>query len=276
MENYVSVIIPVYNRTNFLQRAIKSVLNQKYKNFELIIIDDYSNENVEELVKRFNDSRIIFLKNKVNKGVSYSRNKGINNSKYNFIAFLDSDDEWLPEKLNNQIRYLKLHPNINLVHTEEIWIRNGKRVNQKKRHKKSGGDIFLQSLELCLISPSSVLFRNEIFTKYGLFDESLPVCEDYDLWLRITAFEEVGFISEPTIIKYGGHSDQLSKKYEAMDKYRVISMMKLFNNKKIIEKKRIALKKNILKKINILIQGAVKRKKDNEVKIYKSWINEIN
>ena len=209
--DYISVIIPVYNRIIYLKRAINSVLNQKYKHFELIIVDDCSDENIKEIINKFNDDRIRFFKNSKNKGVSYSRNFGIKNTNYDLVTFLDSDDEWLPDKLIKQVEYLKQNPDINLIHTEEIWIRNGKRVNQKKRHKKNGGDIFIPSLELCLISPSSVLIKKVIFEKYGYFDESLSVCEDYDLWLRTTAFENIGFITEPLIKKYGGHPDQIGR-----------------------------------------------------------------
>ncbi len=275
MENYVSVIIPAYNRLNLLERSIKSVLNQKHQQFELIVIDDFSDENIESLINKINDNRIKFYRNDKNKGVSYSRNIGFKNSEYNLIAFLDSDDEWIPDKLYKQLEFLKQNPFINLVHTEEIWIRNGKRVNQKKHHKKNGGDIFTPSLELCLISPSSVLIKKKIFNKYGLFDESLPVCEDYDLWLRITAFEEVGFISTPLIIKYGGHSDQLSRKYEAMDKYRVISLINLYKNLKIKKEKKVQIRITILKKTNILLNGALKRKKYDDADIYKKWIKDF-
>ena len=275
MEDYVSVIIPVYNRKNLLKRAIDSVLNQKYKKFELIIINDFSEENIDGLIKKYKDHRIRFFKNNKNMGVSYSRNIGIKNANYDLIALLDSDDEWLPLKLIKQIDYIKKNQDINLVHTEEIWIRNDKRVNQKKRHKKIGGDIFIPSLELCLISPSSVLLKKNLFDKYGYFDESLPVCEDYDLWLRITAFEEAGFINEPLIIKYGGHNDQLSKKYHAMDKFRVKSMLKLYNINNLKKEKKDALNKIILKKSNILLQGALKRKKEKDAEIYKNWIKNL-
>ena len=275
MQDYVSVIIPVYNRINFLNRSISSVLNQSHKHLELIIIDDFSDENIKVLLEEYNDSRIKYIRNKENKGVSYSRNIGIKNSKYNLIAFLDSDDEWLSDKLNKQIFFLNNNQNINLVHTEEIWIRNNKRFNQKKRHKKSGGDIFISSLELCLISPSSVMIKKNIFEKYGLFDESLPVCEDYDMWLRITAFEKIGFIENSLIKKYGGHSDQLSKKYNAMDKFRVLSMLKLYQNKNLDSDKKEAMKNMIIKKSNILLQGALKRNKIKDAEIYKKWISDL-
>jgi len=275
MQEYVSVIIPVYNRKALLKRAVTSVLNQSYKYFEIIIVDDSSKENLDDVIKDFNDERLKLLMNKKNMGVSYSRNFGIKESSYDLIAFLDSDDKWLKNKLKMQIDFLNNNMEINVVHTEEIWIRNGLRVNQKKKHKKTGGDIFIPSLDLCLMSPSSIMMKKCIFEKYGYFDESLPVCEDYDMWLRITSNEEVGFIDEPMIIKYGGHKDQLSRKYEAMDKYRVISMMKLLKSK-LNQNKKNALLTVINKKLHILINGAVKRNKNDDVVLYKSWFADIN
>src|SRR4030042_3601558 len=165
MNDFISVIIPVFNRENELKRALTSVINQTYQNFEIIIIDDCSNNDIYNIIKSFNDKRIKFFKNTENKGVSYSRNTGIKNSQYDIICFLDSDDEWFKDKLKLQIDFLKKNKKLNVVHTEEIWIRHLKRVNQGKRHKKSGGDIFIRSLDLCLMSPSSIMIKKNIFVK---------------------------------------------------------------------------------------------------------------
>ncbi|HOJ64138.1 MAG TPA: glycosyltransferase [Spirochaetota bacterium] len=275
MQNFVSVIIPVYNREIELKRAIKSVLNQSFQDFEIIVIDDGSSIDIKRIIEEFNSDRLVYLRNEKNKGISFSRNRGISLAKGDLIAFLDSDDEWLKDKLKKQIEYLN-NTQYRIVHTEEIWIRNGKRVNPKKRHTKSGGNIFIQSLELCLISPSSVLIKKEIFEEYGLFDEDLLVCEDYDLWLRITAKEEVGFIKKPLIIKYGGHSDQLSRKYEAMDKFRVKSLIKLLNTVELNDYQKKAVIETIINKSNILYNGAIKRGKVEDAEIYKKWLTEIS
>lgn len=275
MQNFVSVIIPVYNREIELKRAIKSVLNQSFQDFEIIVIDDGSSIDIKRIIEEFNSDRLVYLRNEKNKGISFSRNRGISLAKGDLIAFLDSDDEWLKDKLKKQIEYLN-NTQYRIVHTEEIWIRNGKRVNPKKRHTKSGGNIFIQSLELCLISPSSVLIKKEIFEEYGLFDEDLLVCEDYDLWLRITAKEEVGFIKKPLIIKYGGHSDQLSRKYEAMDKFRVKSLIKLLNTVELNDYQKKAVIETIINKSNILYKGAIKRGKVEDAEIYKKWLTEIS
>lgn len=275
---FVSVIIPNYNRIESFQKAVLSVLNQSYKNFELITIDDGSDIKVIEENKKFidnvkekyNDVEIKFLVNNENKGVSYSRNKGIKEANGDYIALLDSDDLWLPKKLELQVKFIQ-QTNFRVVHTEEIWIRKGVRVNPMKKHKKEGGDIFCRSLELCLMSPSSIILEKTIFDDYGYFDESMPVCEDYDLWLRITSKEKVGFIEKPLIVKYGGHTDQLSKKYEAMDRWRVYSLIKLLESKKLNLEQEIEVKKMINKKANILYNGAMKRGKLEDAKIYKEW-----
>ena len=133
---------------------------------------------------------------------------------------MDSDDAWLNTKIEAQVKELE-KTGLQFCHTEEIWIRNGIRVNQKRKHRKAGGDQFERCIELCCISPSSVLISRNIFDAYGVFDESLPACEDYDLWLRICAFERIAFVDTPQIYKYGGHDDQLSRAYPAMDRFRL-------------------------------------------------------
>lgn len=294
MVPFVSVIIPNFNRLECFQKAFSSVLKQTYTNFELIIIDDGSTKSIREENKKFIEKvkeehikkiktienlnnalpfedRIIYLQNDKNYGVSYSRNRGIKQAKGQYIALLDSDDEWLAQKLETQVKFM-LTSGFRVVHTEELWVRRGVRVNPMKKHKKEGGDIFLRSLELCLMSPSSIMLEKTIFEDYGYFDESLPVCEDYDLWLRITCREKVGFIEKPLIIKYGGHQDQLSRKYEAMDKWRVISLIKLLNSGCLDFDREIAVKKMIQKKSSILYNGAIKRGRFNDAEIYKRWM----
>jgi glycosyltransferase involved in cell wall biosynthesis len=222
----VSVIIPTFNRAHTLKRAIDSVLAQTFQSFECIVVDDGSTDETSSLVATYSDPRIVYIKSK-NAGVSAARNLGFKNSSGEWIALLDSDDEWLPDKLTKQIEFGQQNPELSLVHGEEIWVRRGKRVNPKKKHAKSGGDIFLRCLELCLISPSAVMIKKELWEEFDGFDEEFVVCEDYDLWLKVTRKYEVGYISDPLIVKYGGHEDQLSSKYRAMDYWRVLSMFRL-------------------------------------------------
>ena len=223
----ISVIIPTFNRKQFLSNAINSVLDQTYPNIELIIIDDGSSDKTIDQLKKYKSQ--IKVHKQPNKGISAARNKGLKISKNDWVAFLDSDDRWEPEKLEKQVNYLKQNPKHKFCHTDEIWIKNTVRVNPRNKHKKYGGYIFDKCLDICCISPSSVLIHKSIFKKIGLFDENLPVCEDYDLWLRIAMRYRFHFIEQPLVIKYGGHEDQLSRKYWGMDRFRVAALKKLLD-----------------------------------------------
>ena len=171
---------------------------------------------------------------------------------------LDSDDTWLPHKLQLQVAYLQCNPQLQIVHGEEIWIRNGVRVNARRIHRKSGGNIFFTCLSRCLISPSAVLIKKSLFTQVGLFAEDLPVCEDYDLWLRITARYPVGFVSQAIVIKYGGHGDQLSRQYAAIDCYRVLALSRLLPQLVCVEQRHAVLME-LLRKTQIVLRGCAKR-----------------
>ena len=264
----VSVIIPTYNRRSFLSNAIDSVLNQSYQDLELIIIDDGSSDKTENFMKKkYPEVKIYKQKNK---GVSAARNKGIKKSSNNWIAFLDSDDRWHPKKLEDQVNYLRKNPKYKICHTDEIWIKNNIRINQKKKHKKYGGFIFEKSLDLCRISPSSVIIHKNIFDKIGLFDQKLPVCEDYDLWLRIALKFPILYLNQKLTIKYGGHLNQLSKKYWGMDRFRIMSLEKIIKEKNLDIQKKKKVKKILNTKINIYLQGLKKRKKKKEIVYYEN------
>ena len=248
----VSVIVPTYNRAHTLKRAIDSVYKQTYKNIELIVVDDGSVDNTEKVInEKF--EKIIYIKT-TNKGVSAARNKGIEISRGKYICFLDSDDEWLSNKVEKQITLME-NSSFRWVHGEERWIRNGVRVNPRKVHKKSGGDIFIRSLHLCLISPSTVLLEKDLLLEFNGFDENYLVCEDFDLWLRILLKFEIGFISDELIIKYGGHNDQLSARYKAMDDFRIKTFEKLLDDEDLSDERKRELVKVALKKCDILISG---------------------
>lgn len=228
LNQFISVVIPTFNRAHTLPRCLDSVLTQNYprERLELLVIDDGSNDNTENLLRIYQHLFSIRVLRQSNKGVSSARNLGIRFARYPWIAFLDSDDYWLPDKLTQQLEKISHDQNL-VCHTEEIWIRNGTRVNQCKHHKKYAGYTFSQNLPLCAMSPSSIIIHRQIFDAVGLFDESLPACEDYDLWLRITARYKVSFVEKPCIYKTGGHSDQLSRKFVAMDRFRIQSLLKL-------------------------------------------------
>jgi len=260
----ISVIIPTFNRLDLLKRAIESVLNQSIKPYDIIVVDDGSTDDTSEMIQQKYKS--INLIQQKNSGVSAARNNGIKNAQGDWIALLDSDDEWGENKLEEQVNNLTDNPKYEFCHTNEIWIRNGIRVNQKKRHKKYGGFIFDKCLDICRISPSSVLFNKNILNHVGSFDEKLPVCEDYDLWLRITADYEILFIDKPLIVKYGGHNDQLSNSVEAIERFRIKALQSLLENSDLSKNNRIHAIEMIIKKLNIYLKGLVKRKKHDEAK----------
>ena len=260
----ISVIIPTFNRLDLLKRAIDSVLNQSIKPYDIIVVDDGSTDGTSEMIQHKYKS--INLIQQKNSGVSAARNNGIKNAQGDWIALLDSDDEWGKNKLEEQVNNLTDNPKYEFCHTNEIWIRNGIRVNQKKRHKKYGGFIFDKCLDICRISPSSVLFNKNILNHVGWFDEKLPVCEDYDLWLRITADYEILFIDKPLIVKYGGHNDQLSNSVEAIECFRIKALQSLLENSELSKNNRIHAIEMIIKKLNIYLKGLVKRKKNDEAK----------
>ena len=270
----ISVIIPTYNRKLFLIHAIDSVLNQTYQNLELIIIDDGSSDKSREYIKKKYPSIKIYKQS--NKGVSSARNKGIKISSNNWIAFLDSDDRWHPKKLEKQINYLAKNRKYKICHTDEIWIRKSIRINQHKKHKKYGGLIFDKCLDMCRISPSSVIIHKDVFNKVGLFNEKLPVCEDYDLWLRITAKFPVLYLDEKLTIKYGGHLNQLSKKYWGMDRFRIIALENIIKKNFLLKKNKQLVKKILKKKINIYLQGLKKRNREKEIVYYENKLKKYD
>jgi len=269
----VSIIIPTYNRSELLKRALESVYRQTVSDYEIIVIDDGSTDDTAEMIQTI-FPKVQYIQQE-NGGVSSARNKGLACAKGQWLAFLDSDDEWLPHKLEKQLNLLKNHPDGKVCHTEEIWIRHGVRVNQMKKHKKTGGWIFPQCLPLCAISPSSVIIHQSVFEDIGNFDTQLPACEDYDLWLRMTAKYSVLFIEEPQIKKYGGHDDQLSQKYWGMDRYRIKALQKIIEEKFLKDEYKDKAVAMLLKKSKIFQQGALKRGKTEDAHYYQQIIDSI-
>ncbi len=271
IKNSISVVLPTYNRAHVLSRALDSALAQTRAPLEVIVVDDGSTDNTKELLQAYPDIRVLHQENR---GVSAARNYGIKEAKGEWIALIDSDDAWSPEKLATQIRSLKKDKKWRICHTNEIWVRKGRRVNQMNKHAKFGGKIFEQCLPLCCISPSSVLLHRTIFDDYGYFDEALPACEDYDFWLRLTQKEEVCFVNRALTIKYGGHEDQLSRKYWGMDRFRIQSMEKLLQQGGLSKDHETATREMLAQKMRIYIEGARKREKLEDVAFYcEKWQN---
>ncbi|MDL1967166.1 MAG: glycosyltransferase [Deltaproteobacteria bacterium] len=252
----VSVIIPTYNRGWILKKAIDSVLAQNFTDFELIVVNDGSTDNTQDILNLYKEDIIVLQQD--NKGVSAARNRGIASASGLFIAFLDSDDLWLPKKLSIHVDFFNANPDALICQTEEIWVRNGLRVNPKKRHKKLSGDIFEPSLYLCLVSPSAVMIKRNLFEKTGMFDESLLACEDYDMWLRVSCRYPVYLIDIPLIIKRGGHDDQLSRS-SGLDRYRIQSLKKIIDSNLLTEDQETAVIKAMKEKCTIYANGCFKR-----------------
>ena len=271
----IAVIIPTYNRCDLLKRAINSVIKQTITPKEIIIVDNGSTDQTYQMVSSLFPEINYFIEKK--RGVSAARNKGILESKSKWIAFLDSDDAWKPTKLEKQMEYSVFNQDkYRIIHTDETWYRNKKFLNQLKKHKKSGGNIFKNSLQLCCISPSSVVLKKQIFDDYGLFDENLEVCEDYDMWIRITAKEEVGFLDSPLVLKYGGHSDQLSKKFWGMDRFRIKSLEKNLKNEHFSKSQKINVLDTLIEKLTIVSDGALKRGNKEIFKKYNGKLQDLS
>jgi glycosyltransferase involved in cell wall biosynthesis len=264
----VSVIIPTYNRRSVLERAICSVLSQTFSDFELIVVDDGSTDSTPELLSRF-DGKLYAL-HQENRGVSAARNLGIRHSQGDLLAFLDSDDEWLPEKLSRQTALFEGAGPLFVCHTDEIWLRDGEQVSQKTIHLKQGGHFFERALERCLISPSSVIISRALFNVVGQFDEELTAAEDYDLWLRITAFHQVHFVPEPLVVKHGGCGGQLSKTVPAIDRFRIRSIEKILALPELREDYRRAAVDELIRKCEIVASGCEKRGKKLEAEEYRA------
>ncbi len=270
----VSIIIPTYNRAHCLARCLESVMQQTYPALECIVIDDGSDDNTNTLVS--SQFPAVTLVRQKHAGVSAARNHGIRRASGSWLALLDSDDCWQPSKISQQINCLK-NSGYKICHTNEIWIRDGKRINTKYRHLKQDRDLFAASLNMCVISPSSVFVHRSLFNQIGLFDEALPACEDYDFWLRVTDRLPVLYIDEPLTIKFGGHSDQLSKKYWGIDRFRVESLKKLIDSHYFESLNHLELaKKMLVQKAGVLLHGAKKRSRTDATRYYEYIVNRYN
>ena len=264
----VSVIIPTYNREKFISECVQSVLAQTLPAREIIIVDDGSTDATYNILRDLGFNSLSTKKTVLryffqqNRGVSSARNLGIKEARSEYIALLDSDDLWLKSKLDRQVSAFQNDTQSSrLCHTDEIWIRNEVRVNQHKKHKKHGGNVFQSCLKLCCISPSSAMMHRSVFEDFGFFDEDLPACEDYDFWLRYSAKEDVNFIDEPLIIKKGGHSDQLSGAHWGMDRFRIYSIEKILKEPDLTLVHKTEAIHEVILKLEILINGSQKRQK---------------
>lgn len=263
----VTVIIPTFNRAHKIPRAIASVLYQTFADYEILVVDDGSEDATHEVLTRFR-SHVEWITHSKNLGVSAARNTGIRESHSPLIAFLDSDDYWLPDKLAAQVSFFSEHPEAVACQTEELWVRRGVRVNPMKKHFKPSGEIFEPSLKLCLVSPSAVVVKRSLLEEVGVFDEDFPVCEDYDLWLRVSWKYPVELIPEPLVIKEGGAPDQLSRSVQGMDRYRIKAIGRLLASGCLSNKQAEAAIREIRFKCRVYGNGCIKRGKKEEGEHY--------
>jgi len=269
----VSVVIPTHDRGTLLRRALDSVRDQTMAPAQIIVVDDGSTDDTADMVRR--EYPEVTLLEQAQAGVSAARNHGIGHSRNEWIAFLDSDDEWRRDKLERQCNAIAAHPEAVVCHTDEVWIRRGTRVNPMKKHAKRGGRIFEHCLPLCCISPSSVLLHRSVLDDVGCFDESLPACEDYDLWLRVCCRYPVLFVDEALVVKYGGHADQLSRRYWGMDRFRIRALEKIIAGDQLTSSQRAAACATLREKLLIYAAGAAKRGKHAEAERYQAKLRRL-
>jgi len=199
-----SIILPTYNRAELIGRAIKSILSQTYQDFEIIIVDDGSTDNTEEVVRSFDDKRIKYIVNRINKGAAFARNVGIKAAMGEYIAFQDSDDEWLPLKLEKQLKAFDVSPaDVGVVYTG-FW-----KIKDKKKYyvpfkwvKQKDGNIHKELIKGNFVGTPAVLVKKKCFKKSGLFDENLPGLEDWELFIRLSNYYNFKYIEEPLLIAY--------------------------------------------------------------------------
>jgi len=273
----VSVVIPVYNRPQSLIAAVKSVAEQSYSDLEILVVDDGSSQSMEDARSSIEKLGARYIRLPSRSGVSRARNFGVEQGSGKWIAFLDSDDLWYPGKLERQLDFHQQNSDLSISQTGEKWIRNGRFVNAANKHRppterEDRLEVFDRLLELCLVSPSSVIVKRELFQRMGGFREELTVCEDYDLWLRISCAEKIGFVNEQLIEKHGGHEDQLSSSEVAMDRFRVYAIFKLLEQG-VDDERGLLCMKHLLRKAEILLQGAKKRNRPQLEELFSAFVD---
>lgn len=267
----VSVIIPVFNRPKSVHQAIESVLNQDYKNWELIVVDDGSTDGTLESLSLYqNDHRIRILSLQRNGHPGYVRNRGVEEARGEWLAFLDSDDIWYQNKLSEQLSHLEKNENSLIIHSREHWVRNGKTVSQVHRKHTASGDLFDVSLGKCEIGPSTVVIRRSFFEELGGFREDLEICEDYEMWLRVTDRSSIEYINEALVEKRAGAEDQLSAKYGYIEIFKIKALKDLVDQRSFSEVNDKAARKELSKKCRIYSKGCRKRGRIEEADKYMS------
>lgn len=291
----VSVIIPVYNRYRMLRQAVASVLCQTYRDFELIVVDDGSTDGARNIGMEGLEPDMSAVPLVTDGGVrptpeveehappSFTyhrvthtgmpglvRNHGVKVARGKYIAFLDSDDLWMPHKLELQTALMREPAAPRISHSRELWLRGGKVVSQASQRHKRDGMLFDDALQKCIIGPSTVVMERSLFVESGGFREDLEIAEDYELWLRITPDERVGYIDTPLIVKRGGHEDQLSSKYGQIEIFRIHALLELVESGYFSGGNQARATGELSRKCAIYANGARKRGKNDEAERYEA------
>jgi glycosyltransferase involved in cell wall biosynthesis len=255
-----SVIIPTYNRWPLIQEAIDSVKAQSFSDWELIVADDGSED--ESVASLDSDIRCIELEHSGFPGLV--RNRAAALAKGEYLAFLDSDDLWLPQKLELQNEYLKKSPGCRILHSREIWRRGNRIISQIKFTHSRSGMIFEDALEKCIIGPSTAVIRRDLFEMHGGFREDLRIAEDYELWLRICDQERVGYIDTALTVKRADHGfSQLTEQGEPIEYHRILALKDLVFSDELSREHEALARDTLKRKLSIYIRGAEKRGHDS-------------
>jgi glycosyltransferase involved in cell wall biosynthesis len=268
----VSVIIPVHDRIELLMQAVASVRAQTYQAFELIVVDDGSRVPVASFLPKPEGippepAKIVRIEHCGLPG--QVRNEGARRARGRFLAFLDSDDLWLTEKLFRQVEWHLGHPEIPISHTREIWIRGEREISQKGQRHRRAGDIFTDALKKCIIGPSTTMIERSLFESVGGFRDDLEIAEDYELWLRITDRFPVGYIDEALTVKRAGHS-QLSEKYGQIENFRIAALQRLVDREIFTVAHRPEAREELSRKCAIYAAGCRKRGRTEDAAHYES------
>ncbi|MBI3941106.1 MAG: glycosyltransferase family 2 protein [Acidobacteria bacterium] len=270
----VSVVIPTRNRATVLARAMESVVNQTFPQWELIVVDDGSDDGSGRAIGSCPEDPRVRYHRTAHRGVSAARNVGLALARGEWFAFLDSDDVWMPAKLEKQLSCVGATGD-KVCHTDEIWLRRGLRVNPMKKHSKPAGWIFERCLPLCVLSPSSVMLHRSVLDVTGPFDESYVVCEDYDLWLRVAARYRVSLVAEKLVMKFGGEADQLSRRFWGMDRWRARALYSQVCSPNIPRNYRAAAYVEMRRKLDVLRLGYARRGRSMEMERLEAFLEAV-
>lgn len=233
LNDKVSVIIPTYNRSELLKKAIESLENQSHQNFEIIIIDDCSTDDTAEVVRGMDDERIIYLRHDTNKGGSEARNTGIKQATGSFIGFLDSDDQWLPDKLERQLKQFEGQPDVGVVYTG-VQVVDEHNQPTRKIVPAYKGEILPKLFESnCIDTTSSVLVKREVLDQVQGFDASLPSCQDWDLYIRLAQVTKFDFVKESLVLFYHHSGERITTNKKSV----LTGHMSIFEKYKELAKK---------------------------------------